>query len=151
MERDDPLCRLYEGSDASSGWARAYSGVQDQRGHRRRRRTLCGERGGRTFGVHRTLRARRRGLLRGRHSGGEQPRTKHAIGVRTALDVLGVDRGDSDDTYGPEARRLQPTVFAVRSALKRSPYMIGVRTALLLCDVDFDVGGLRLPLRAMDM
>jgi len=53
--------------------------------------------------------------------------------------------GDAD-----EARRLQSTVFEVRSALKRGPYMAGVKTALSLRDVDFDVGGLRAPLRTMD-
>jgi 4-hydroxy-tetrahydrodipicolinate synthase/2-dehydro-3-deoxy-phosphogluconate/2-dehydro-3-deoxy-6-phosphogalactonate aldolase len=49
-----------------------------------------------------------------------------------------------------EVRRLQSRVFDVRSALKRGPYMAGVKTALSLRDVDFDVGGLRAPLRTMD-
>ena len=49
-----------------------------------------------------------------------------------------------------EAQRLQSTVFEVRSALKRGPYMAGVKTALSLRDVGFDVGGLRAPLRTMD-
>jgi 4-hydroxy-tetrahydrodipicolinate synthase/2-dehydro-3-deoxy-phosphogluconate/2-dehydro-3-deoxy-6-phosphogalactonate aldolase len=48
-----------------------------------------------------------------------------------------------------EARRLQSTVFAVRSALKAGPYMAGVKTALSLRDVPFDVGDLRQPLRPM--
>jgi len=48
------------------------------------------------------------------------------------------------------ARRLQSTVFDVRSALKRGPYMAGVKTALSLRDPGFDVGGLRAPLRTMD-
>jgi len=49
-----------------------------------------------------------------------------------------------------EARRLQSRVLEVRSALKGGPYMAGVKTALSLRDVDFDVGGLRAPLRPMD-
>jgi len=47
------------------------------------------------------------------------------------------------------ANRLQSQVFDVRSALKRGPYMAGVKTALSLRDVDFDAGGLRAPLRSM--
>lgn len=54
-------------------------------------------------------------------------------------------RGDRAET-----RRLQSRVFDVRSALKRGPYMAGVKTALSLRGVDFDVGGLRAPLRGMD-
>jgi len=49
-----------------------------------------------------------------------------------------------------QARELQSTVYAVRRALKRGPYMAGVKTALSLRDLDFDVGGLREPLRTMD-
>jgi len=49
-----------------------------------------------------------------------------------------------------EARRLQSTVFDVRSALKRGPYMAGVKAALSLREPGFDVGGLRSPLRTMD-
>jgi len=48
------------------------------------------------------------------------------------------------------ARELQSTVFDVRSALKRGPYMAGVKTALSLRGPGFDVGGLRAPLRGMD-
>jgi 4-hydroxy-tetrahydrodipicolinate synthase/2-dehydro-3-deoxy-phosphogluconate/2-dehydro-3-deoxy-6-phosphogalactonate aldolase len=55
------------------------------------------------------------------------------------------DAGDEQ-----RARRLQSTVFDVRSALKRGPYMAGVKTALSLRDPGFDVGGLRAPLRTMD-
>jgi len=55
------------------------------------------------------------------------------------------DAGEED-----EARRLQSRVFDVRSALKRGPYMAGVKTALSLRDLDFDVGGLRAPLRTMN-
>jgi len=54
------------------------------------------------------------------------------------------DRGDRE-----RARDLQSTVFEVRSALKRGPYMAGVKTALSLRDLDFDPGGLRAPLRTM--
>jgi 4-hydroxy-tetrahydrodipicolinate synthase/2-dehydro-3-deoxy-phosphogluconate/2-dehydro-3-deoxy-6-phosphogalactonate aldolase len=49
-----------------------------------------------------------------------------------------------------EARRLQSTVFDVRTALKRGPYMAGVKAALSLREPGFDVGGLRAPLRTMD-
>lgn len=48
------------------------------------------------------------------------------------------------------ARAVQSRVFEVRSALKRGPYMAGVKAALSLLDVEFDVGGLRAPLRSMD-
>lgn len=54
-------------------------------------------------------------------------------------------RGDDS-----EARRVQSRVFDVRSALKRGPYLAGVKTALSLRETDFDVGGLRAPLRTMD-
>lgn len=47
------------------------------------------------------------------------------------------------------ARALQSTVYDVRAAIKRGPYMAGVKTALSLRDLDFDVGGLRRPLRLM--
>jgi len=55
-----------------------------------------------------------------------------------------------DDGDEERARDLQSTVFDVRSALKRGPYMAGVKTALSLRDPGFDVGGLRAPLRTMD-
>lgn len=48
------------------------------------------------------------------------------------------------------ARELQSTVYDVRNALKRGPYMAGVKTALSLRDLDFDPGPLRSPLRQMD-
>ena len=54
---------------------------------------------------------------------------------------------DGEET---RARELQSTVFDVRSALKRGPYMAGVKTALSLRGPGFDVGGLRAPLRGMD-
>lgn len=47
------------------------------------------------------------------------------------------------------ARRLQSRIFAVRDALKRGPYMAGVKAALSLRDTPFDPGGLRDPLREM--
>ena len=47
------------------------------------------------------------------------------------------------------AQRLQSRVFDVRSALKRGPYMAGVKTALSLRDPGFDAGDLRAPLRTM--
>lgn len=55
------------------------------------------------------------------------------------------DSGDLDT-----ARELQGTVYRVRDAFKAGPYMAGVKTALSIRDVDFDVGGLRAPLRTMD-
>lgn len=55
------------------------------------------------------------------------------------------DAGDED-----RARELQSRVYEVRSALKRGPYMAGVKTALALRDVGFDPGPLRSPLRAME-
>jgi 4-hydroxy-tetrahydrodipicolinate synthase/2-dehydro-3-deoxy-phosphogluconate/2-dehydro-3-deoxy-6-phosphogalactonate aldolase len=47
------------------------------------------------------------------------------------------------------ARELQSRVYDVREATKRGPYMAGVKTALSLRDLDFDVGPLRAPLRRM--
>jgi 4-hydroxy-tetrahydrodipicolinate synthase/2-dehydro-3-deoxy-phosphogluconate/2-dehydro-3-deoxy-6-phosphogalactonate aldolase len=55
------------------------------------------------------------------------------------------DGGDED-----RARELQSKVYDVRSALKRGPYMAGVKTALDLREVGFDPGPLRSPLRTMD-
>jgi len=54
------------------------------------------------------------------------------------------DAGDDQ-----RAQSLQSTVFAVRDAMKRGPYMAGIKTALQLRDPPFDVGGLRAPLRTM--
>ncbi|RXK51942.1 dihydrodipicolinate synthase family protein [Halorientalis pallida] len=48
------------------------------------------------------------------------------------------------------ARELQSHVYDVRDVMKRGPYMAGVKTALSLRDLDFDVGPLRRPLRRMD-
>ncbi|MDG5775444.1 dihydrodipicolinate synthase family protein [Haloarculaceae archaeon H-GB2-1] len=48
------------------------------------------------------------------------------------------------------ARERQSEVYEVRDALKRGPYMAGVKTALSLRDVEFDVGPLRDPLSLMD-
>ena len=48
------------------------------------------------------------------------------------------------------AREQQSLVYDVRSALKRGPYMAGVKTALSFRDVPFEPGELRAPLRTMD-
>ena len=48
------------------------------------------------------------------------------------------------------ARELQSRVYDVRSAIKRGPYMAGVKEVLDLRDVGFDPGPLRSPLRRMD-
>jgi 2-dehydro-3-deoxy-phosphogluconate/2-dehydro-3-deoxy-6-phosphogalactonate aldolase len=53
------------------------------------------------------------------------------------------DAGDRE-----RARELQSTVYDVRAALKRGPYMAGVKTALQLRG--FDAGPLRSPLRVMN-
>lgn len=55
------------------------------------------------------------------------------------------DAGDHE-----RARACQSTIYEVRTAIKRGPYMAGVKTALGLCDLAFDVGDLRSPLRTMD-
>ncbi|MFC4549031.1 MULTISPECIES: dihydrodipicolinate synthase family protein [Halorussus] len=55
------------------------------------------------------------------------------------------DEGDEE-----RARELQSDVYDVRDALKRGPYMAGVKTALSVRDVGFDPGPLRSPLRQMD-
>jgi 4-hydroxy-tetrahydrodipicolinate synthase/2-dehydro-3-deoxy-phosphogluconate/2-dehydro-3-deoxy-6-phosphogalactonate aldolase len=55
------------------------------------------------------------------------------------------DEGDEE-----RARELQSEVYDVRSALKRGPYMAGVKTALGLREVDLEPGPLRSPLRTMD-
>ena len=48
------------------------------------------------------------------------------------------------------AQSRQHRVLRVRDAFKNGPYLAGVKTALSLRDVDFDVGGLRSPLRTMN-
>jgi 4-hydroxy-tetrahydrodipicolinate synthase len=55
-----------------------------------------------------------------------------------------------DDGDEARARELQSTVYDVRDAFKRGPYMAGVKTALSLRDVGFEVGSLRSPLRTLD-
>ena len=71
--------------------------------------------------------------------------------VANVFPELVVDLYEAYDAGDEErAHRLQSTVFDVRSALKRGPYMAGVKTALSLRDPGFDVGGLRAPLRTMD-
>jgi 4-hydroxy-tetrahydrodipicolinate synthase len=69
--------------------------------------------------------------------------------VANAFPELVVDLYDAyDDGDAASARDLQSDVYAVRSALKRGPYMAGVKTALQLRG--FDAGPLRSPLRVMD-
>lgn len=48
------------------------------------------------------------------------------------------------------ASALQSTLYRLRRAIDAGPFMSGVKTALALRDLDFDVGGLRGPLRTMD-
>ncbi|MFB6220156.1 MAG: dihydrodipicolinate synthase family protein [Halolamina sp.] len=54
-----------------------------------------------------------------------------------------------DDGDRERARALQSTVYDVRAALKRGPYMAGVKTALSLRQAGPDPGPLRAPLRGM--
>jgi len=61
------------------------------------------------------------------------------------VDLYGAYRNGDE----ARARELQSTVYKVRNAMKRGPYMAGVKTALSVRDVGFDVGGLRSPLRTM--
>ena len=71
--------------------------------------------------------------------------------VANAFPELVVDLYEAYDEGDEErARQLQSEVYDVRSALKRGPYMAGVKTALGLRDLDFDPGPLRSPLRTMD-
>ncbi len=49
-----------------------------------------------------------------------------------------------------QARELQSKIYRVRRAFKQGPYMAGVKTALSLRDVPFEVGDLRSPMRTMD-
>ncbi|WP_254537971.1 dihydrodipicolinate synthase family protein [Halomarina litorea] len=69
--------------------------------------------------------------------------------VANAFPELVVDLYEAYDA-GDEhrARALQREVYAVRRALKRGPYMAGVKAALSLRG--FDAGPLRSPLRGMD-
>jgi len=71
--------------------------------------------------------------------------------VANAFPELVVDLYEAyDDGDEERARELQSEVYEVRSALKRGPYMAGVKTALDLREVGFEAGPLRSPLRAMD-
>ncbi|WP_135805711.1 dihydrodipicolinate synthase family protein [Halorussus marinus] len=71
--------------------------------------------------------------------------------VANAFPELVVDLYEAyDDGDEERARTLQSEVYEVRSALKRGPYMAGVKTALDLRAVDFEPGPLRSPLRKMD-
>ena len=71
--------------------------------------------------------------------------------VANAFPELVVDLYEAYDEGDEEtARELQSEVYDVRDALKRGPYMAGVKTALGLREVGFDPGPLRSPLRTMD-
>jgi 4-hydroxy-tetrahydrodipicolinate synthase/2-dehydro-3-deoxy-phosphogluconate/2-dehydro-3-deoxy-6-phosphogalactonate aldolase len=71
--------------------------------------------------------------------------------VANAFPELIVDLYEAYDEGDEErARTLQSEVYEVRSALKRGPYMAGVKTALDLREVGFEAGPLRSPLRTMD-
>ncbi|WP_436933579.1 dihydrodipicolinate synthase family protein [Halovenus marina] len=71
--------------------------------------------------------------------------------VSNAFPELVVDFYDAYESGDIDrAREVQSTIYEVRSALKEGPYMAGVKTALSLRDVDFDVGDLRSPLRTMN-
>jgi len=71
--------------------------------------------------------------------------------VANAFPELVVDLYEAYDEGDEErARQLQSEVYDVRDALKRGPYMAGVKTALGLREVGFDPGPLRSPLRTMD-
>ncbi|WP_134669307.1 dihydrodipicolinate synthase family protein [Halorussus marinus] len=71
--------------------------------------------------------------------------------VANAFPELVVDLYEAyDDGDEERARTLQSEVYEVRPALKRGPYMAGVKTALDLRAVDFEPGPLRSPLRKMD-
>jgi len=54
------------------------------------------------------------------------------------------DEGDRE-----RAGELQSRVYDVRTALKRGPYMAGVKTALSILEAGPDPGPLRAPLRGM--
>jgi 4-hydroxy-tetrahydrodipicolinate synthase/2-dehydro-3-deoxy-phosphogluconate/2-dehydro-3-deoxy-6-phosphogalactonate aldolase len=70
--------------------------------------------------------------------------------VANAFPELVVDLYEAYDQGDEErARELQSEVYDVRSALKRGPYMAGVKTALDLRDLGFDPGPLRSPLTKM--
>ncbi|WP_435335247.1 dihydrodipicolinate synthase family protein [Haloarchaeobius sp. TZWWS8] len=69
--------------------------------------------------------------------------------VANVFPELVVDLFDAYDEGDEErAQELQSEVYDVRDALKRGPYMAGVKTALSLRG--FDAGDLRDPLRTMD-
>lgn len=71
--------------------------------------------------------------------------------VANAFPSLVVDLYDAYESGDEDrAQELQSQVYRVRRAFKQGPYMAGVKTALSLRDVDFDVGSLRSPLRTMD-
>jgi 4-hydroxy-tetrahydrodipicolinate synthase/2-dehydro-3-deoxy-phosphogluconate/2-dehydro-3-deoxy-6-phosphogalactonate aldolase len=68
--------------------------------------------------------------------------------VANVVPELVVDLYDAYDAGDEtQARDLQSTVYAVRNALKRGPYLAGIKTALR--QRGFDAGPLRDPLRRM--
>ena len=70
--------------------------------------------------------------------------------VANAFPELVVDLYDAYDEGDEErARELQSEVYDVRDAIKRGPYMAGVKTVLSIQDNGFDPGPLRSPLRKM--
>jgi 2-dehydro-3-deoxy-phosphogluconate/2-dehydro-3-deoxy-6-phosphogalactonate aldolase len=70
--------------------------------------------------------------------------------VANVAPELVVDLYESFDAGATErARERQSTVYDVRAALKRGPYMAGVKAALSLRADAPDAGGLRAPLRSM--
>ncbi|MFB6118463.1 dihydrodipicolinate synthase family protein [Halosegnis sp.] len=71
--------------------------------------------------------------------------------VANVVPELVVDLYEAYDAGDRErARERQSTVYEIRDALKRGPYMAGVKTALSLRADAPDVGPLREPLRGMD-
>lgn len=71
--------------------------------------------------------------------------------VANAFPELVVDLYEAYDEGDEErARELQSEVYDVRDAIKRGPYMAGVKTVLSIRDTGFDPGPLRSPLRKMD-
>lgn len=70
--------------------------------------------------------------------------------VANAFPGLVVDLYEAYDAGEEEqARELQSRIYELRRAIKRGPYMAGVKTVLSLREVGFDPGPLRSPLRTM--
>lgn len=71
--------------------------------------------------------------------------------VANVFPELVVDLYDAyDEGDEGRVRELQRTVYRIDNSFRSGPYMAGVKTALSLRDVGFEVGGLRSPLRTMD-